>query len=88
MNTPNIESAQLVACGFRLIPQEHFNEAIEAFRQAIELDKDSLLAHQGRALCYTLLLDGGISNKEKVAHAVLDLEKALNSARRLSDDLS
>lgn len=88
MNTLNIESAKLVAYGFRLIPQERFNEAIEAFRQAIELEKDSLLAHQGRALCYTLLLDGDISDKEKGNHAASDLEKALNSARRLSEDLS
>lgn len=88
MNTLKSESAKLVAYGFRLMPQERFNETIEAFRQAIELEKDSLLAHQGRALCYTLFLDGDISDKEKVDHAASDLEQALNSARRFSEDLS
>lgn len=87
MDTLNIESAQLVRQGFLLIPQNCFNEAIETFSQAIKLDQDSLLAYQGRALCYTFLLDGSINDKEKIEHAVSDLEKALLLARGLSDEL-
>ena len=88
MNTPNIESAQWVGYGFLRIPQERFNEAIAAFNQAIELEKDSLLAYQGGARCYIFLLDGNISDKAKVDPGASDLEKALSSARRLSDEIS
>ena len=65
MNTPNIESAQWVGYGFLRIPQERFNEAIAAFNQAIELEKDSLLAYQGGARCYTFLFDGNIAIKRR-----------------------
>ena len=88
MNTPNIESAQWVGYGFLRIPQERFNEAIAAFNQAIELEKDSLLAYQGGARCYTFLLHGNISDKAKVDPGASDLEKSLSSARRLSDEIS
>ena len=78
--THNLDRDELLSNGFQCIYREQFEEAIELFDKAVEIEPD-LLTYQARALCETFLL-ADHPNVSRVIKIISNLTESINLAVR------